>query len=41
MKEINLKDSTIQDDEEHKDKQDEKGEEQQEQSLGTNDLLKE
>ena len=41
IKEINLKDSTIQDDEEYEDKQGEKGEEQQEQSQGTNNLPKE
>ena len=41
IKEITLKDSIIQDDEEHEDKQDEEGEEQQEQPQGTNNLPKE
>ena len=41
MKKITLKDSTIQDDKDHEDKQDERGEEHQEQPQGTNDLPKE
>ena len=41
MKKLILKDSTIQNEEEHENKQDDEGEEQQEQSQGTNDLPKE
>ena len=41
MKEITLKDSIIQDDEEYEDKQDEEGEERQEQPQHTNNLSKE
>ena len=41
MKELTLKDSTIQNDDKYENKQDDEGEEQQEQSQGTNDLPKE
>ena len=40
MKELTLKDSTIQNEEEHDDKQEDEGEEQQEQSQNTNNLPK-
>ena len=41
MKELTIKDSTIQNEEEHENKQDDEGEEQQEQPQSTNDLPKE